>query len=142
MSKDRRAFAHPRSPDGTIVDVLPGADSGFNARTRVHEYGGGESVVAEGAVFWSNFKCAAEGFGVARMGLNLQVHSRARQSHNKDACSGCICACTIQLPPACVLASMHWQGYQPAPAALMYKLGQHLQHEICCTSTPLPNPQV
>lgn len=45
-----------RSPNGTVADVLPGADSGFNARTRVHEYGGGESVAGEGAIFWSNFK--------------------------------------------------------------------------------------
>ena len=46
-----------RSPDGAIKDVLPGPDSGFNARTRVHEYGGGESVIGDGAVYWSNFKC-------------------------------------------------------------------------------------
>lgn len=46
-----------RSPDGKAADVLPGADSGFNARTRVHEYGGGESVVGpDGTIFWSNFK--------------------------------------------------------------------------------------
>ena len=45
-----------RSPDGKVADVLPGPDSGFNARTRVHEYGGGESIVADGAIYWSNFK--------------------------------------------------------------------------------------
>ena len=45
-----------RSPEGVIADVLPGQDSGFNARTRVHEYGGGESVIADGVVYWSNFK--------------------------------------------------------------------------------------
>eukprot|EP00208_Stichococcus_sp_RCC1054_P002843 CAMPEP_0206138646 /NCGR_PEP_ID=MMETSP1473-20131121/3468_1 /ASSEMBLY_ACC=CAM_ASM_001109 /TAXON_ID=1461547 /ORGANISM="Stichococcus sp, Strain RCC1054" /LENGTH=673 /DNA_ID=CAMNT_0053532135 /DNA_START=1045 /DNA_END=3066 /DNA_ORIENTATION=+ len=45
-----------RSPDGKVVDVLPGVDSGFNARTRVHEYGGGESCVADGAIYYSNFK--------------------------------------------------------------------------------------
>ena len=46
-----------RSPDGKVADVLPGKDSGFNARTRVHEYGGGESVVGpDGTIFWSNFK--------------------------------------------------------------------------------------
>jgi dipeptidyl aminopeptidase/acylaminoacyl peptidase len=46
-----------RSPDGKVTDVLPGKDSGFNARTRVHEYGGGESVVGpDGTIFWSNFK--------------------------------------------------------------------------------------
>ena len=48
-----------RAPDGKISDVLPGKDSGFNARTRVHEYGGGETIVGDGAVYWSNFKCAS-----------------------------------------------------------------------------------
>ena len=47
-----------RSPEGVIADVLPGVESGFNARTRVHEYGGGESIIADGVVYWSNFKCA------------------------------------------------------------------------------------
>src|SRR2546425_167346 len=41
-----------RSPDGRTVDVTPRP---FNARTRVHEYGGGSFVVSEGAVFLSNF---------------------------------------------------------------------------------------
>ena len=48
-----------RTPDGKIADVLPGKDSGFNARTRVHEYGGGETIVGDGAVYWSNFKCVS-----------------------------------------------------------------------------------
>ena len=41
-----------RSPDGRTSDVthLP-----FNARTRVHEYGGGSYVVSDGTVFFSNF---------------------------------------------------------------------------------------
>jgi dipeptidyl aminopeptidase/acylaminoacyl peptidase len=41
-----------RSPDGNTVDITPPA---FNARTRVHEYGGGAFVVADGNVFFSNF---------------------------------------------------------------------------------------
>jgi dipeptidyl aminopeptidase/acylaminoacyl peptidase len=40
------------SPDGTIVDVTP---SPFNARTRVHEYGGGDFAVLGGMVVFTNF---------------------------------------------------------------------------------------
>lgn len=41
-----------RSPDGSTVDVTPPT---FNARTRVHEYGGGSFWVADGDVYFSNF---------------------------------------------------------------------------------------
>ncbi len=41
-----------RTPDGRTTDVTP---SPFNARTRVHEYGGGSFVVADGTVYFSNF---------------------------------------------------------------------------------------
>src|ERR671917_1128845 len=41
-----------RTPDGRLSDVTP---QGFNARTRVHEYGGGDFVVREGTVYFSNF---------------------------------------------------------------------------------------
>ena len=41
-----------RGPDGTVVDVTP---SGFNVRTRVHEYGGAAYVVSGGEVYFSNF---------------------------------------------------------------------------------------
>jgi dipeptidyl aminopeptidase/acylaminoacyl peptidase len=41
-----------RRQDGQIADLTPLA---FNVRTRVHEYGGGEYMVAEGRVYFSNF---------------------------------------------------------------------------------------
>jgi dipeptidyl aminopeptidase/acylaminoacyl peptidase len=41
-----------RSPDGAIADVTP---RGFNARTTVHEYGGGAYLVDDGTVYCSNF---------------------------------------------------------------------------------------
>ena len=41
-----------RSPSGTSVDVTPPE---FNARTKVHEYGGGEYLVNNGIVYFSNF---------------------------------------------------------------------------------------
>ncbi len=41
-----------RTPDGKISDVTPPP---FNARTRVHEYGGGAVAVADGVVYFSNF---------------------------------------------------------------------------------------
>ena len=41
---------------GAAQDVTPAPDSGFNVRTRVHEYGGGELVLSADAVYFSNFK--------------------------------------------------------------------------------------
>lgn len=41
-----------RTASGRIEDVTP---SGFNARTRVHEYGGGAFAVSKGTVCFSNF---------------------------------------------------------------------------------------
>jgi dipeptidyl aminopeptidase/acylaminoacyl peptidase len=41
-----------RMPDGRIADVTP---QGFNARTRVHEYGGGAYTVHHGVVWFANF---------------------------------------------------------------------------------------
>jgi dipeptidyl aminopeptidase/acylaminoacyl peptidase len=40
------------SPDGRIADVTP---KPFNARTRVHEYGGGSYKIDQGTVYFSNF---------------------------------------------------------------------------------------
>ncbi len=41
-----------RTADGKTVDVTP---PGFNARTTVHEYGGGQYCVSNGVVIFSNF---------------------------------------------------------------------------------------
>jgi dipeptidyl aminopeptidase/acylaminoacyl peptidase len=41
-----------RTPDGTLEDITPPP---FNARTRVYEYGGGDYVVHDGTVYFSNF---------------------------------------------------------------------------------------
>ena len=41
-----------RAPDGQTTDVTPPP---FNARTRVHEYGGAALVVSDGVVYFSNF---------------------------------------------------------------------------------------
>lgn len=41
-----------RSSDGKIEDML---HAPFNARTRVHEYGGGDYMVVDGAIYFSNF---------------------------------------------------------------------------------------
>ena len=41
-----------RHRDGPITDVIPAP---FNARTRVHEYGGGDYMVRHDAVYFSNF---------------------------------------------------------------------------------------
>jgi dipeptidyl aminopeptidase/acylaminoacyl peptidase len=41
-----------RTPDGQTTDVTPPP---FNARTRVHEYGGGAFLVVDGTVYFANF---------------------------------------------------------------------------------------
>src|SRR5438128_8300357 len=41
-----------RTADGDNVDVTP---PGLNVRTRVHEYGGGDYLVHNGTVYFSNF---------------------------------------------------------------------------------------
>src|SRR5258708_7296421 len=41
-----------RTPDGHIADITPAP---FNARTRVHEYGGGSYTVIGQFVYFSNF---------------------------------------------------------------------------------------
>ncbi len=41
-----------RTPDGKTMDVTPPP---FNARTRVHEYGGGAFAVDNGTIYFSNF---------------------------------------------------------------------------------------
>jgi len=40
-----------RTPDGTIADVNPAP---FNARTRVHEYGGGSFTVVDGTLYFTH----------------------------------------------------------------------------------------
>ncbi len=47
-----RAVIVRRAADGTISDAIP---AGFNARTRVHEYGGGAYTVQDGVIIFSNF---------------------------------------------------------------------------------------
>jgi dipeptidyl aminopeptidase/acylaminoacyl peptidase len=51
-SEGGRQVIVQRTPEGTNVDLTP---SGFNARTRVHEYGGGDYVPYEDSVYFSNF---------------------------------------------------------------------------------------
>jgi dipeptidyl aminopeptidase/acylaminoacyl peptidase len=51
-SEGGRCVIVRRTPDGETMDVTPGP---FNARTRVHEYGGGDYVVADGIAYFSNF---------------------------------------------------------------------------------------
>jgi hypothetical protein len=41
-----------RRPDGSITEITPPE---YNARNRVHEYGGGAYLVREGTVWFSNF---------------------------------------------------------------------------------------
>ena len=48
-----RSVVVRRSADGATADVTP---TGYNARTLVHEYGGGAYAVSGGTVFFANFE--------------------------------------------------------------------------------------
>jgi len=51
-SEAGRSVIVRRNADGTVEDAIP---AGFNARTRVHEYGGGSYNVRDGVLIFSNF---------------------------------------------------------------------------------------
>jgi dipeptidyl aminopeptidase/acylaminoacyl peptidase len=51
-SEGGRSVIVRRTPDGQVADMIPPP---FNARTRVHEYGGGDYTVSNGTVYFSNF---------------------------------------------------------------------------------------
>ena len=51
-SESGRSVIVRRTPDGAVTDVTP---PGFNARSTVHEYGGGAYFVDAGTVYFSNF---------------------------------------------------------------------------------------
>ncbi len=52
LRSDGKAVVVRRAPNGTIADVTP---AGYDARTRVHEYGGSAFAVWDGVVYFSNF---------------------------------------------------------------------------------------
>jgi dipeptidyl aminopeptidase/acylaminoacyl peptidase len=52
-SEGGRSVIVRRTSDGKIADVTP---QGYNARTTVHEYGGGAYIVDHGTIYFSNFK--------------------------------------------------------------------------------------
>ncbi|KAK9844215.1 hypothetical protein WJX81_008232 [Elliptochloris bilobata] len=54
--KGRQVLCRQPVDGGAAQDVTPGPEFGFNVRTRVHEYGGGEYVLSSDAVYFSNFK--------------------------------------------------------------------------------------
>ena len=45
-----------RGLTGKFEQLTPGPESKLNARTRVHEYGGGESIIGDGVLYFSNFE--------------------------------------------------------------------------------------
>jgi len=62
--------------DGTTHDITP---PGFNARTRVHEYGGGSYIVDKGTVYFSNYtdqRLYGQKFGTSPEALTPPVEMR------------------------------------------------------------------
>ncbi len=52
LRPDGKAVVVRRTGQGELADVTP---PGYDVRTRVHEYGGGDFVVCDGVVYFSNF---------------------------------------------------------------------------------------
>ncbi|MEP6911971.1 MAG: S9 family peptidase [bacterium] len=69
-----------RGRDGHITDVIPPP---FNARTRVHEYGGGDYLVRNGGVYFSNF--SDQRLYVVREGSEAQAITPAGDVRYADA---------------------------------------------------------
>jgi dipeptidyl aminopeptidase/acylaminoacyl peptidase len=70
-----------RSMDELVTDVTP---AGFNARTRVHEYGGGDYAVLNGRVIFSNFadqRLYIQEFGSEPRPLTPESASRYADGH-------------------------------------------------------------
>jgi dipeptidyl aminopeptidase/acylaminoacyl peptidase len=53
LRPDGKAAIVRRAPNGAVTDVTP---PGYDARTRVHEYGGSAFAVWDGVVYFSNFE--------------------------------------------------------------------------------------
>ena len=68
-----------RQAEGRPVDVTP---AGFNARTTVHEYGGGSYVVDQGVVYFSNF--ADQQIYEQRPGSDPQAITRGEKMRYAD----------------------------------------------------------
>lgn len=75
-----RSVIVKRHRDGSCADVIPPP---FNARTRVHEYGGGDYMVRDGAVYFSNF--SDQRLYVVREGSEAQAITPAGDVRYADA---------------------------------------------------------
>jgi dipeptidyl aminopeptidase/acylaminoacyl peptidase len=80
-SEGGRQVIVQRTADGNNVDVTPPK---FNARTRVHEYGGGDYLVHDGMVYFSNFNDQQ----LYRQSANSAPHPiTTGNRNNDDACN-------------------------------------------------------
>jgi hypothetical protein len=62
------------TPDSKLTDMTP---TPFNARTRVHEYGGGAFAVADGAIYFSNFS-------------DQRLYRQRRRARNRSPAHRCV----------------------------------------------------
>ncbi|HEV2915598.1 MAG TPA: S9 family peptidase [Pyrinomonadaceae bacterium] len=81
-SEGGRSVIVRRSADGRTEDVTPPP---FNSRTRVHEYGGGDYLVADGTLYFSNF--SDQRIYRQRMGQTPEAITPAVEMRYADAVS-------------------------------------------------------
>lgn len=75
-AEEGRVVIVRRTADGAVGDLTP---AGFNARTRVHEYGGGAFVASQGEVWFSHFadqRLYRQGVGTAPRPITEEVDRR------------------------------------------------------------------
>jgi dipeptidyl aminopeptidase/acylaminoacyl peptidase len=80
-------------PGGEPADVTP---EGFNARTKVHEYGGGAFLVHRGTVFSSNFadqRLYRQDVGAAPMPITPESDGRHRFADGRAMADGSLVVC-------------------------------------------------
>ncbi len=101
------------TPDGRITDVTPPP---FNARTRVHEYGGGSFAVAEGTVYFSNFidqRLYRQDPGAPPRAITPEADLRYADGVIDRRRSRMICVCedhTVKGEPVNAIVSLDLQG--------------------------------
>ena len=123
-----------RSSDGTVADLTP---AGFNARTRVHEYGGGDYAVARGTIVFSNFsdqRLYIQEFGAEPRALTPESTLRFADSQIDPRENLCYCVREDHSNPNEPINILVRVGLRGGDAGRIVASGNHFY------SSPRPSP--